>query len=171
MFERSMRKVPHAACLHPANRGKRAAVLAMWLVVSMSMVVAGCPSPIQYQPAEKLVDELGVPQAKSRLEEVLSRSINPRIIDLDVTEALVRYRYPLEYLFGYPSGNTTAERQIVFQEVGRIEIFKNHTVFVRGSDGTMLAQFVFPTAHDAKAFANLVASFRAYYLRVRSGLR
>jgi hypothetical protein len=77
---------------------------------------------------------------------VLSRSINPRIIDLDVTEALVRYRYPLEYLFGYPSGKTTAERQIVFQDVGRIEIFKNHTVLVRGSAGTMLAQFVFPTA-------------------------
>jgi hypothetical protein len=117
---------------------------------------------MQYQPVENLVKTLGVPQAKQRLEGVLARSINPRIIDMDVTDEFLRYRYPLSYLMGNPQGSTTAERRVVFREVGRVDVFENHVVFIRGSDEKVLAQLVFTNAEDARTFADLVHSFRAY---------
>jgi hypothetical protein len=57
---------------------------------------------MQYQPAENLVKTLGAPQAQQRLEAVLTRSMNPRIIDVDVTADFLRYRYPLSYIMGNP---------------------------------------------------------------------
>ena len=144
------------------------------LLLLMSVVgvlTAGCPAPIQYQPAEKLVNEWGVPQAKQRLEEVMSRAINPRIVDMDVTDAFLRYRYPLDYLLGNPSGATTMEKRVVFRDVGRVEIFDNHVVFVWGTDGSILSQMVFTNAEDAKRFADLVFSFRAYGSRGGSSMR
>jgi hypothetical protein len=126
---------------------------------------AGCPAPLQYQPAEKLIDELGVPQARQRLEDVLSRSINPRVIDTEVTDEFLRYRYPLAYLLGSPSGATTMEKRLVFQDIGRVEVFENHVIYVWGHDNSLQAQLVFTNAQDARTFADLLYSFRIHRSR------
>jgi hypothetical protein len=99
------------------------------------------------------------------MEEVLSRSLNPRIIDLDVTEEFVRYRYPLDYPLGNPGAATSAEKRLVFQDISHIDVFSNHVVFVRGPAGNVLAQLVFSTGQDARMFADLAYSFRAYRSR------
>jgi hypothetical protein len=147
---------------YPARKQHGVPLLRL-LVGLASALAVGCPAIIEYRPQAHVVEELGVQQASQRLIEVLSHSINPRVIDLDVTEDVVRYRFPLSYLMGNPSGATTLEKRIIFTQVSRIDIFDNHVVFVRGTDEGLLAQLVFANAQDARAFADLVLSFRAYY--------
>lgn len=155
---------------HPA-RLQHCMPLLTLLVCVASALTLGCPAMIAYQPHVQFVEELGVQQANQRLIDVLSRALNPRVIAVDVTEDVVRYRYPLSYLMGYPSGTTTLEKRIIFPQVSRIDIFDNHVVFVRGTDEGVLAQLAFTNAPDAKMFADLVLSFGAYYARGGRGTR
>ena len=155
---------------HPARKPHGRSWLRLLVGVASALAV-GCPARIEYRPQVHVVEELGVQQASQRLIDVLSHAINPRVIDLDVTEDVVRYRYPLSYLMGHPCGATTLEKRIVFPQVRRIDIFDNHVVFVRGTDERILAQFAFANAQDAKMFADLVLSFRAYYARSGHGTR
>jgi hypothetical protein len=62
----------------------------MWstvlLIGMVSILSLGCPVTAPYQPNDRIVNELGVEPAKQRLREVIIRSINPQIVDVEVTD-------------------------------------------------------------------------------------
>src|SRR5262245_55028974 len=99
----------------------------------VSLLSLGCPSAIQYQANEKLVDELGIPQAQQRLKYTLFRSINPPVTDVELTNDYLHYRYrqAIPGPFGAPVGFTMAENRVFFTNIGRVEAFENHLVLVR----------------------------------------
>src|SRR5262245_58584781 len=65
------------------------------LVWGISVYMLGCSaSTIPYQPTTTIVEEVGPLQAKQRLEAIVGRLLNPRLIDVEVTEEALRYRFP-----------------------------------------------------------------------------
>ncbi len=138
-------------------------LLKLLLIGCISFLAVGCPAVVPYQPNERVVVDLGVAQARKRLEETLSRSINPRVIDVQVTQEFVNYRYqqPILGPFGAQVGTTMAENRVHFRNVGRVEIYDTNVVFLRAANENILAQFIFANQDDAKTFADLILSFRA----------
>jgi hypothetical protein len=132
----------------------------------VSALSAGCPAPVQYHPKEGTVDTMGVAQARQRLQEIMSRSINPQVTESEVTDDYLLYRYR-QAIAGFPTG-AILENRIHFLNVGRTEVFENNTVNVRTERAVVLAQFVFGNNQDAKMFADLLASFRARQSRGRT---
>jgi hypothetical protein len=134
--------------------------LECWLLICVvSVLSAGCPTSVQYQPNEGIVDTMGVAQARQRLQEIVSRSINPQVTGAEVTDDYLLYRYR-QAVAGFPTG-AILENRLHFLNVSRTEVFENNTVNVRAENQTVLAQFVFGNNQDAKMFADLLASFRA----------
>jgi len=133
------------------------------LLCLVSLLSLGCASAIQYQANEKLVDELGVPQAQQRLKDTLFRSINPPVTDVELTNDYLHYRYrqAIPGPFGAPVGFTMAENRVFFTNIGRVEAFENHLVLVRNPAEIVLAQMVFGNAEDARTFTELLLAFRA----------
>src|SRR6266705_2747012 len=116
--------------------------LTLWLLIGViSILSVGCPTAVQYQPNEGIVDTLGVVPARQRLQEIVARSINPQVTESEVTDDFLQYRF----------------RQAVagFRTAGDIA----------------LAQFIFGNHQDAKMFADLLTSFRAQRARGSSGTR
>ena len=139
-------------------------LLKVLVVCSISALAVGCPAVVSYQPNERLVHDLGVEQARKRLEETLSRSINPRVVDVQVAQEFVHYRYqqPIPgWFYGVPVGVTMAENRVHFANVSRVEIFETNVVFLRTANDIILAQLIFANQEDAKTFADLILSFRA----------
>jgi hypothetical protein len=136
--------------------------LALWLQVCVvvSVLSVGCSTAVQHQPNEGIVDTLGVAQAKQRLQEIVTRSINSQ-----VTDDFLQYRFR-QAIAGFPTG-AILENRMHFLNVGRMEVFENNLVIVRTAGDIVLAQFVFGNTPDAKMFADLLASFRARRSRGR----
>jgi len=140
--------------------------LALWLQLCVvSVLSVGCPTAVQYQPNEGIVDTLGVAQAKQRLQEIVARSINPQVTESEVTDDFLQYRFR-QAIAGFPTG-AILENRMHFLNIGRMEVFENNLVIVRTSGDIVLAQFVFGNNPDAKMFADLLASFRARRSRGR----
>ena len=140
--------------------------LALWLQLCVvSVLSVGCPTAVQYQPNEGIVDTLGVAQAKQRLQEIVARSINPQVTESEVTDDFLQYRFR-QAIAGFPTG-AILENRMHFLNIGRMEVFENNLVIVRTSGDIVLAQFVFGNNPDAKMFADLLASFRARRARGR----
>jgi hypothetical protein len=93
---------------------------------------------------------MGVSQAQKYLEEVLLRSLNPPINGVEVTAEFVRVDV----------ANTTYQVRVFFNDVQRVEVFKNHLVFLWGANERMLFRPTFTNQQDAQAFADLMLSFR-----------
>jgi hypothetical protein len=93
---------------------------------------------------------MGLPQAQKYLEEVLLRSLNPPINAVEVTAEFVRVDV----------ANTTYQVRVFFNDVQRVEVFKNHLVFLWGAHERMLFRPTFANHQDAQAFADLMLSFR-----------
>jgi hypothetical protein len=112
---------------------------------------------------------MGPDQAAQQLRETLLRSINPRITDVEITTDFLNYRYqqPILGPYGIPVGYSPAlaENRVAFLNVGRVEVFSNNLVFVRTSSEIVIAQIVFGNELDARTFADLMLSFRAYRSR------
>jgi len=140
--------------------------LALWLQLCVvSVLSVGCPTAMQYQPNEGIVDTLGVAQAKQRLQEIVARSINPQVTESEVTDDFLQYRFR-QVIAGFPTG-AILENRMHFLNIGRMEVFENNLVIVRTAGDIVLAQFVFGNNPDAKMFADLLASFRARRSRGR----
>jgi hypothetical protein len=78
--------------------------LALWLLLCVvSVLSVGCPTAMQYQPNEGIVDTLGVAQAKQRLQEIVARSINPQVTESEVTDDFLQYRFR-QVIAGFPTG-------------------------------------------------------------------
>jgi hypothetical protein len=132
----------------------------------VSTLSAGCPAAVQYQPNEAIVDTMGVAPARQRLQEIVSRSINPQVTEAEVTDDYLLYRYR-QAIAGFPTG-AILENRLHFLNIGRTEVFENNTVNVRTEGSIVLAQLVFGNNQDAKMFADLLASFRARQSRGRT---
>jgi hypothetical protein len=128
------------------------------LIGIMSFLGVGCVATVSQPANEQLVDQLGVPRARERLKDVLSRSINPQVVDTEVTDDFFQYRYR-QAVMGIPTG-AVLENKIFFVNAGRIDVFANNLVNVYTSGSLLLAQIVFGNADDARTFADLVSSFR-----------
>jgi len=125
---------------------------------------------VQYQPNAGVVNTLGVPQARQLMKDTLGRAVSPRIMEADVTDDFVLYRYQeqIRGAFGIPVATMPGfvENRIALLNVGRVEVFSNNLVFVRTSGDVLLGQVLFGNEQDAKTFADLLISFRD--LRARS---
>ena len=153
MVRRGLSRKSSRALVENSYEVQRCAVLlALLLVCSVSAFGGGCV-PIEYKPKEDIIDQLSFEQAKRRLDETLSRSKNPQISSIDLTDDFLLYRYR--------SGRYTAEKRFFFLGVDRVEVFNNHVVLVRASNGDVLAVMAFSNDEDAKTFADFVTSFRA----------
>jgi hypothetical protein len=135
------------------------ALLRTLLLVWLLGMLAACVPTVQHQANDRLVDQLGVPKGRDRLKDVLSRSINPQVVEADVTEDFFHYRYR-QAIAGFATG-AILENKVFFLNAGRVDVFENNTVHVYTSASHPLAQFVFGSGEDARTFADLVASFRA----------
>jgi hypothetical protein len=124
-------------------------VLWLLLMCVVSALGTGCPSTVSYQPNEGMVDTLGVSQAQQLLKDMLLRSVNPRVDDVQVTDDFVRY-----HLAG-----TSYDVRIFFKDVQRAEVFNNNVVLIWGVDQRMLARPLLANTQDATTFADLVLSF------------
>lgn len=124
-------------------------------------VVVGCPRPIAYQPQTGLVVSLGVQEAEQRLQDVLFRTVNPRIDAAEINEDFLRYHV----------AGTSVEISVHFKDIQRAEIFDNHWVYLWKDEKFTLARILFANQEDAKRFADLFMSFHTYYTDDRSAWR
>jgi hypothetical protein len=137
------------------HRGQVATGWKLLLVCVVSTLSVGCPSTIQYQSDDRLVETMGVSQAQQRLTEVLLRAVNPKIDRVEVTDEFVRY-----HLTG-----TTYEIRLFFTDVHRVEVYSNAVVLVRGQNNDMLIRPLLANTQDAQTFTDLLLSFRAHNAR------
>jgi hypothetical protein len=137
------------------HRRPSATMLKLLLVWVVSALSTGCPSTIQYQPNDRLVETLGVSQSQQHLTEILLRAVNPKIDRVEVTDEFVRY-----HLTG-----TTYEIRLFFKDAHRVEVFNNSVVLVRGQNNDILIRPLLANTQDAQMFANLVLSFKTHQAR------
>ena len=105
------------------------------IVAAVTICSSGSIAVEPHTPDEGLVSRLGNDSAKSQLEAVLARVIDPPIQDVQVTGD--------DYSFGFNRGwhpyqfaPTGYNRmQMLFADVGRCEIYENHKVFVYDRNG------------------------------------
>ena len=122
-------------------------------IVSLSLLCTACVQPISYQPNTNLLARLTREEATERIRLVLLRASNPQIDEVTVTEEFLNYRiHPTPIII-----------RIFFGKVAGVEVFDNHAAFVRDPGGQFFAQLFFPTADDAKMFADLLMSLCKVY--------
>ena len=132
-----------------------------WLLLPcvISALAAGCAPAVQYQPNEGVVDTLGIPEARRRLQETLTRSINPQVTAVEVTDDFLNYHYR-QAIAGFPTG-AILENRIHFLNIGKVEVYDNNIVIIRTMSNIPLAQFIFGNPQDPRMFADIISSFRA----------
>jgi len=135
-----------------------AAVCILW-----AAYLAGCVKVVPRQPNTKAVEELGVDAAKQRLQEVLTRAVEPRIAVVAVADDSLRYKWdqPIQGWYGVPAGSVQNETQIFFRNIERMEVYENNKVFVYGPGGR-IDQILFSSQADAFQFHDLLESFHTY---------
>jgi hypothetical protein len=131
----------------------------MLLVGVLSLLNVGCPSTLPYEASDRLVNELGTAQARQRLKETLLRSINPQMIEVEVTDDFFHYRYR-HVIAGFPTG-VILDNRIYFLNAVRVEAFQTNVVNIWTSAPHLIAQIIFGNGQDTRTFADLVTSFRA----------
>lgn len=138
-------------------------IIPLLLVGGLGGLLSGCSSASMYQPKAEMMQTMGVEQAKQRLKETTLRSINPQIVEADITDEFLRYRYR-QAIAGFQTG-AILENQIAFLNAVQLQVHTNNTVNVRTSAGILIAQLVFGNEQDARTFADLLASFRQQNVR------
>ena len=130
----------------------------MLLVGVLSLLNVGCPSTLPYEPNDRLVNELGASQARQRLKETLLRSINPQMIEVEVTDDFFHYPYR-QVIAGFPTG-AILDNRVYFLNAVRVEAFQTNAVNIWTSAPHLIAQIIFGNEQDTRTFADLVTSFR-----------
>ena len=133
-------------------------VATLLLVGMLSVLSTGCPAPTSYQPNDRVVSELGVERSKQRLKEILLRSINPQVVEVEVTDEYFAYRFR-QAIAGFQTG-AVLDNRVFFPNAVYVNVYDNNTVNVLTSNQQVVAQLVFGNNDDARMFADLVTSFR-----------
>ena len=132
------------------------------LVFLVGIGSTGCASMIDYHPNERAVQTLGLPEAWQRFRAVMLRAVNPQIQAVQLTDDGIVYLgiRLLPMFVQAPAG-----RLMAFVNISGVDVYANHTVYVKGAVGQATDIFVLASDQDAKAFADLLMSFRSQYLR------
>jgi hypothetical protein len=149
---------------HGMNGWPWTMVAKVLLVCVVSVFSLGCPAT--YQPDDKLVRELGVERAKQRLKDTLVRSINPQMVEVEVTDDYFSYRFR-QAIAGFQTG-AILDNRVFFLNTGRVDVHANNVVNVFTPAQQLLAQLIFASYEDAKTVGDLITSLRA---RKASGTR
>ena len=112
---------------------------------------------MDYQPNDRIVENLGDNVAQQRLQETFLRAVSPQIRNWKVTD---------DFIWWTPGGS-----QIYFINLSHVEVYTNHVVFVRGAGKQVLSKIVYGTDQDAKLFADLLMGFRKKYYERREVLQ
>lgn len=125
-------------------------------------LLTGCATPLPYAPKEDLVARDGPQKAAQRLTKLLERVREPRIGRVKVDSEALEFR-------PYYPGQAVGIRRIVWEYVGRVDVYANYRAFVydRLNRELFWAQFNYP--EEAQEFADLVMSFRAHAAGLKSG--
>src|SRR5262245_32679372 len=115
------------------------------LLGALGLLGTGCVTALNYQPNDRIVETLGVEVARERLRETLLRVVSPPIQTVTFTNESLEYKW-------HPQVGTL----INFINLHRVEIFDNHTVFIRGAGDQILSILRYGTEQDAKLFADLL---------------
>lgn len=140
-------------------RERRWAVV-RFLLCALGLLGTGCIPSLNYQPNDRIVETLGVDVARERLRETILRAVSPPIQTMTLTNEFLEYKW-------HPLVGT----QINFVNLSRVEIFENHTVFIRGAGDQILSILRYGTEQDAKLFADLLMGFRGRYFQRREFLQ
>ena len=139
---------------------ERSRTVVRFLLCTLGLLGAGCIASLHYQPNDRIVETLGVDVARERLRETLLRAVSPPIQTMTLTNESLEYKW-------HPLVGT----HINFVNLRRVEIFNNHTVFIRGAGDQILSILRYGTEQDAKLFADLLIGFRQRYFQHREVLQ
>src|SRR5262245_41481987 len=126
------------------------------------LLIAGCVASVAYQPDERVAQTAGTADAKTRMSEILQRAREPHVTSVRPTDDYVPYfwaRMAAETIINPVYVANVAE--IRYSSVSEIEVYDNNWVFVWGPQKESVEKVNFSSQEDARAFADLVASFRA----------
>ena len=140
----------------------RTPIAALLLALATGGLGTGCIATVPYEPNQAISDDLGVYEAQRRLEETLARAIEPPIIAPEVTESSFGYTFKeiIRGAYYIPMGSVENYNRIYFANVGRLELYENHYVYVYGHDDRLINKVLFGSAEDATLFIDLVWSLR-----------
>src|SRR5438270_12553686 len=79
--------VPAACTTSTAKTGWR------WLVGLLCLLILGCVPEVAHVPNARLLDTMQLAEVHQRLQDVLSRSINPRVMNVQITDDFIQYSY------------------------------------------------------------------------------
>jgi hypothetical protein len=130
----------------------------------IALLSVGCatevaPAPDSAPPRVNQIETLGVSGAQERLKEILLRSINPQVREVDVTADFLKYSYAEVIMV--PTGRTVTN-QVAFANAVEVRVHSNNLVQILTSAKLVIAQFIFGNSDDAMMFADLIRSFHAY---------
>jgi len=140
--------------------GRSRAILSGAAAVSL-LLIAGCMSQVSYQPAERVAETAGTADAKKRISELLLRAREPHVTSVRPTDDYLQYfweRMAPETIINPVYVANVAE--IHYSSVSQIEVYDNNWVFVWGPQKESVEKVNFSSQEDARAFADLVSSFR-----------
>jgi hypothetical protein len=135
--------------------------LKLLLIEVLSVYMLGCSASIPYQPTTTIVEEVGPAQAKERLEALLGRLLHPRLIDVEVSDDALHYRFPRDRTWTPTDRSTSVAKQLIFRDIENVTVSSNNAVTVSSRNKEQTATMEFQSMADAKMFADLLASFRA----------
>ena len=125
----------------------------------------GCASPMPYRPNEEKVKELGVEKAKKDLKEMVMRAKAAGggvISSVEVTDEALKVKAQQSSMgMFYQIETRQLENEVYFPMLERVDIYSNNWAFVY-QGGRLAMQVLLATPEEARAFADLMMSFRAY---------
>lgn len=148
---------------HGRNSWSWVVVAKVLLVCVVSVCSLGCPTTVPYQPNDRLAQELGVERAKQRLQDTLIRSVNPQMVEVEVTDDYFSYRFR-QAIAGFQTG-AVLDNRVFFLNAARVDVHTNNAVNIFTPSQQLIAQLVFGSQEDARTVADLVASLRAHKAR------
>jgi len=154
-------------CGGPGEHACKAQRWSSWGLVIVCVVSAlsgGCLEPVPLQQPPSLPNTLSVSQAQQLLKETLLRTLNPQILNVEVTEDFVTYHY--RQAVAWPPTGALSENRIALLNIGRVDAFTNNVVQIWTPSNILLGQLVFGNYQDPKMCANLL-----YFLRDRRASR
>lgn len=119
------------------------------LAMLLLLALAGCPTPMVYQPNRRMLERHDREEAARRLVRIMQSSRVPLVSEAAVGPERITYVWQRHH-----------PRELRWAEIERVDIYPNNKVFVYSTDGRELAWFLLPRRLDCTRFADLLISLR-----------
>lgn len=150
--------------VHP--RGVALPLLGRLALGAACFVGASCVAVVPYEARAGLVQEQSFEAVRRLLSEVSTRAINPHITTVEVTDEFFFYGWTETYLGPfYVPVTSSHQNQIFYANIGRIELYENHNVFIWGPGDQRVDKVLFARPEDAKTFIDCLVSLQAGKVR------